>query len=37
MLYLINSTPPAFRNTELVMIDMDDDAFDQMVVEQITN
>ena len=37
MLYLINDTPPAFHNSELVMIDMDDDVFDKMVVEQITN
>ena len=37
MLYLINQVPPAFHNSELVMIDMDDDTFDRMVVEQITN
>lgn len=37
MLYLINQTPPAFDNTELSMINMDDDDFDKMVVEQITN
>ncbi len=37
MLYLINQTPPAFHNAELVMIDMEDDEFDKMVVEQITN
>ena len=37
MLYLINGTPPAFHSSELVMIDMDDDTFDKMVLEQITN
>jgi hypothetical protein len=37
MLYLINQVPPAFNNNELVMIDMDDEAFDKMVLEQITN
>tara|TARA_R100000541_G_scaffold57983_2_gene68593 strand:+ start:352 stop:468 length:117 start_codon:yes stop_codon:yes gene_type:complete len=38
MLYLINQTPPAFKNSELVMIDIeDDDAFDKMIIEQMTN
>lgn len=37
MLYLINERSPAFHDSELVMIDMDDEAFDKMVLEQITN
>ena len=36
-LYLINETSPAFTSNELVMIEMEDDNFDKMIVEQLIN
>ena len=34
-LYLINETPPAFTNSELAIINTEDDNFDKMIVEQL--